>query len=128
MKSRGVVKFKAIIPMIAICTSFASNQACADGQVLAVTVPAHPEWCSTAKFEKSQFESTVGESTVIETGSAPILNAAFKAGAKHIGHVYVRSFRPEDAEVAATFCAVVPHFCKLMIPRSRSSRFLRPKC
>ena len=61
MKGGRKENTKAIAVMLVVCSGFATNQAYADNQVLAVTVPAHPEWCSTAKFEKAQFESPVAE-------------------------------------------------------------------
>ena len=57
---------------------------------------------------RSLFQSPVGHESVMTQGSAPILSAAFKAGAKKIGHIYIRTFQPHDKQVAVTFCAGVP--------------------
>jgi hypothetical protein len=92
--------------LMVIC--FCDGRATADIKVLAVTVPAHVAWCATSKLQKDAFDAPIGQSAVLTKGSAPILNAAFKAGAKRIGHVYISSFEPSDAEISLTFCAAVP--------------------
>ena len=77
-------------------------------QVVSTTFPAHTEWCSKSEFDERLFQSPVGHDSVMTQGSAAILSAAFKSGAKKIGQIYIRTFDPRDRRVAATFCATVP--------------------
>jgi hypothetical protein len=85
-----------------------SSDAFADPQVVSTIFPAHTEWCSKSKFDAALFQSPVGHDSVMTQGAAPILDAAFKAGAQKIGQIYIRTFQPTDNQVEATFCAGVP--------------------
>ena len=108
MNKRTSLMSWAMASAIAGVFDLASGGARGDTRVLTVTVPSHLEWCAISKFAKDAVQTAAGQEKMLETGSAPILNAAFKAGAKQIGHVYVRSFEAADAEISATFCAVMP--------------------
>jgi hypothetical protein len=102
------VKLSSIATVCSALSSLTSHQASAGDKVLMAAAPAHTEWCSTSSFPKDAILNPVGREAVFSAGSAPILNAAFKAGASRIGHVYILKVEPSDAQISATFCAVVP--------------------
>jgi len=98
----------ATVLAAAIFSLTTSTGAFADSQVVSTDFPAHTEWCSKSKFDAALFQSPVGHDSVMAQGAAPILDAALKAGAEKIGHIYIRTFQPSDNQVEATFCAGVP--------------------